>query len=329
MIRSQPGGIGFDLTDAIRDIVAAKLGPRPAVVAVESRPSPSRSSAALDEVEVTRADGSVIRLVCKDAGHDAYPGSASVKPRFVVDPVREIETYRVALDPYGVGPTWFGAIVEPRSARYVLVLELVQGSLLFQIGGLESWLHAAGWAARFHDQLAPAARAIAPSAHLLRYEERYYRTWSDRARAFARGSARHDQIDAVVDAHDAAIPRLLSLPATVIHGEFFAANILIRDDASQSVCPIDWEMAAIAPGLIDLAALAAGGWSESERSAIIDAYRGASNTYGRCADPAFADALDACRLHLAVRWLGWSPSWVPPAHHAHDWLAEAQRVVKN
>jgi hypothetical protein len=41
------------------------------------------------------------------------------------------------------------------------------------------------------------------------------------------------------------------------------------------------------------------------------------------APEAFLVALDHCRLHLAVQWLGWSPGWSPPPEHAQDWLGEA------
>ena len=34
-------------------------------------------------------------------------------------------------------------------------------------------------------------------------------------------------------------------------------------------------------------------------------------------------ALDYCRLHLAMQWLGWAAEWSPPPEHSHDWLAEA------
>ena len=34
-------------------------------------------------------------------------------------------------------------------------------------------------------------------------------------------------------------------------------------------------------------------------------------------------ALDDCRLHLAIRWLGWAADWSPPPENAHDWLKEA------
>ena len=39
--------------------------------------------------------------------------------------------------------------------------------------------------------------------------------------------------------------------------------------------------------------------------------------------------LDCCRLHLAVRMLGWSDDWKPPAEHAHDTgLPQAKRISR-
>ena len=75
-------------------------------------------------------------------------------------------------------------------------------------------------------------------------------------------------------------------------------------------------MAGIGPGLLDLVALVAGGWSPLDRAAIEAGYL----VGGLPVDPA---DLDACRLQVAMTWLGWSRSWQPPPQHAHDWLADA------
>jgi hypothetical protein len=40
------------------------------------------------------------------------------------------------------------------------------------------------------------------------------------------------------------------------------------------------------------------------------------------------DDLAWCRLHVAVQWLGWSETWSPPKHHAHDWLAELGQLAE-
>ena len=124
----------------------------------------------------------------------------------------------------------------------------------------------------------------------------------ERAEAFA------GPLGIVASRHEEVVERLLALPRTVIHGELYPSNVLV---AGSRVCPIDWELAAAGPGLVDLAALATG-WTGADQGAIIAAYGDVD-----------ANDLDSCRLHLAVRWLGWSRTWNAPKAHARDWLAEA------
>jgi hypothetical protein len=78
-------------------------------------------------------------------------------------------------------------------------------------------------------------------------------------------------------------------------------------------------MASAGAGLLDLAALVAGAWSDADRSAIAGSYLRAFPALGSV-------DLDVCRLHVAVQWLGWSPGWVAPPAHAHPWLHEAQEL---
>jgi aminoglycoside phosphotransferase (APT) family kinase protein len=141
------------------------------------------------------------------------------------------------------------------------------------------------------------------STHLLRYDRGFYLRWLERAREFTGG-----RLERVARRYDSVIDRLIELPPTFIHGEFYASNVLVD---GQRIAPVDWEVAAIGPGLVDLAALTMG-WGENERTAI-------ESAYGEVPP----DALHACRLHIAVQWLGWARDWTPPPDHARNWLADA------
>jgi len=126
--------------------------------------------------------------------------------------------------------------------------------------------------------------------------------------------------------YDRVVERLEKLPVTFIHGEFYASNVLVHEtEGKPRVCPVDWEMAAVGPGLVDLAALTAGGWNAEEKKALALAYHAAlvPRDGWPPAPEEFLRALDHCRLHLAVQWLGWASGWSPPPEHTQDWLGEA------
>jgi hypothetical protein len=88
-------------------------------------------------------------------------------------------------------------------------------------------------------------------------------------------------------------------------------------------------MAAVGPGLIDLAALTVGKWTQAEKVALATAYHETLRPADGWPPPldAFLTELDFCHLHLAVQWLGWSLDWSPPREHARDWVAEARHLT--
>jgi thiamine kinase-like enzyme len=126
---------------------------------------------------------------------------------------------------------------------------------------------------------------------------------------------------------------LLAQPRTVLHGEFYASNVLVASDpgptplgqnSAARVAPVDWELAATGTGLSDLAALVSG-WPEEDRAAIAAAYAAEPGV------PAFSRRdLDLARLQVAIQWLGWAPpQWEPPEGQRHDWLGEAVALVED
>ena len=85
------------------------------------------------------------------------------------------------------------------------------------------------------------------------------------------------------------------------------------------MCSVDWELAGVGPGVLDLAALILG-LPEPDADTLVDTYR---RTLKRPPDAReFSRDLDYAKLHLAMQWLGWSPDWTPPPEHRRDWRAE-------
>jgi aminoglycoside phosphotransferase (APT) family kinase protein len=163
---------------------------------------------------------------------------------------------------------------------------------------------------------------------LLRYTDRFYGVWLERARRFvARGVAltpsQSRRFERLAAGYPRVVQALVALPVTLIHGDLYPSNILVSKDAPPDVRVVDWEMAAIGPGLVDLAALTSGTWTDDERVEMASAYRAAARGPSAGHLEEFLLQLNVCRLHLAVQWLGWSSEWSPPPEHDHDWLDEA------
>ena len=322
------------VTDELRTRLAAALtgheGKPVEVAELDRRPCEYRTSFALEELDVTLADGRRLSLMFKDLSRACLDDDALlVKPEFLHDPVREVEVYRDILDGAGLGtPAYFGASVDPAAGRHWLFIENVAGPVLWQVGEFEVWEEAARWLARLHDTLAPAAQIPPPS--LLRYGPDLYRTWITRALDFAErddtpwSDEKRAAVRDLAARYEPVVERLARLEPTIVHGEFFPSNVLVqRSGGSIRIAPIDWEIAAVAPGLLDLAALTIGKWTQAERDGLVRAYRDAA----AAVPDDFDTALDYCRLHLAVQALGFEPAWEPPAEHRHDWLADALRIA--
>jgi len=309
------------------------------VVDLRRRPSAYYSSFLMEDLDVTLEDGTTHAMVFKDLSPRArLAASRRVKPSFLHQPLREIQVYAHVLEHNGLGaPRFYGASVDPQAGRYLLFLERVASRPLWQVGEFEAWRQAARRAAATHAAMADRIESSAAAPWLLRYDAAFYRMWLDRARAAldarSAGGPRA-AFDRLAERYDRVVERLVALPRTFIHGEFYPSNVLIEGGGAGAdalrVRPVDWEMAAVGPGLMDLADLSSGKWTAYQKDDLARAYREALPPHawpGGAAD--FDEALACCRLHRAVQWLGWAADgsdWSPPPEHANDWLAEAVRL---
>lgn len=287
----------------LADVLASALG-RPVLIRARRRWE-YQSSVPIERLSVAGCPP----LLFKDLS--ARVGSA---PRFVVDPRREIEAYMRHLGGLDA-PACVAAVGS--ADRAWLFLEQVDGVPLWQAAGERPWLATARWLARLHTRPAPA-----PAGRLLVRDRSHLMRWVERALAFAPPGS----LGGVREAALAAVDRLVELPTTLIHGELYAANVMVQTGPGEPrVRPLDWEMAGIGPGLLDLAALVSGDHPPPLRRAIVGAY--AEQAGVSVGDSEFAVGLAAARLLVALQWIGWVRGWAPPPEHAHDWAADARRLA--
>jgi hypothetical protein len=325
-----------DLQAALESELSSYFGTKQRIQKLRRRLSAYSSSCRIENLNVQLDRGRPLGLVFKDLNPAALtPGAREIRPQFLYDPRREIETYRNILSPGRLGtPICYGAIATTLSERDWLFLERVQGPLLWQLGRIAHWEEAARWLARFHAEFQghSSLSRLASQTSLLHYDEAYLRVWLTRAELLL--GRRHagevtetwQRFCRLVDRYDRLIRHIRDLPATVIHGEFYPSNIIMREgEQARQVCPVDWEVAAVGPGLMDLGALTAGDWSESQKKTLVAAYHQAlpPSKGWPPSLPEMLEAVDWCQLHLCVQWLGWAPDWLPPGGQARNWLWEA------
>jgi hypothetical protein len=282
------------------------------------RPHGYRTSFGLETLALTLADGRQVTLVFKDLSRSSLDANARLaKPASLHDPLREIEAYRDTLPSHDLGTAaYYGSVVDRPRDRFWLFIEQVPGVVLWQIGERATWRAVARWLALLHKSVRPGGHA------LLLYDAELYRDSFERARSATGARA----LDALAGLHDRALDAFAGLPAAFLHGDFYPSNVLVhKGPDSLRICPIDWEAAGIGPGLLDLAALVSG-WGEREVVEFARAYRDALEE--PCPEQELFHALDYCRLHVAVRWLGSAPGWSPPTEHAKDWLANALQLAE-
>jgi len=231
---------------------------------------------------------------------------------------REAAVYRRVLPHTGQSvPVFYGAYTEPKSGATWLIIEHLEGSSrLNHSFHPDAMSLGAQWIGRFHADA--AARCAIPSMGFLpRYDAEYYRGWARRTLEEANGlRPTYPWLATMCERFEDLIDVLLTQPQTIIHGEYYPKNVLVRQG---TVYPVDWESAAVAAGEIDLASMT-DRWPADVVREAEGAYVGARWPDG---PPAlFRRKLDAARLYVQFRWLG-----DPATQQVQAWRFEELRSV--
>ncbi|HMB93642.1 MAG TPA: aminoglycoside phosphotransferase family protein [Rhodothermales bacterium] len=331
-----PAHVGtHDLQAALEHVLSRHFGAKRFVKELERRASAYSSSYAIEELDVTLDDGSRLEMIFKNLSPSAMtPNAKWVKPAFVCDARREIDVYHTLLSSVSLDvATYYGASFSRKQKRYWLFLERVAGIPLWQNGDISIWKKTARWLAHMHIRLQQVCTKGPSSRRWLHYDEAFYRQWMRRAvhHIYRRKPDSWQSFKRVINRYGRVVQRLTVLPQGFIHGEFYPSNVLVQQhEDGVRICPVDWEMAAIAPPLMDLSALISGSWTRDEQVAIATAYQQVIVTEQgmALALDELMTGIDACQLFQAVQWLGWSLRWDPPPGHATNWLQQATTAAE-
>jgi hypothetical protein len=292
----------------------------------------SSSSFRTERLRVTLDRHKPLRVFFKDLNPDHQLEKARTVRELSLEPsLRELRMYRSVLSPERFGTLeLYAARWEPRRGLHWLFLEDGGRTVLHNTLALPRWTAAARWAARFHAATRdlPAEQA----AFLPRYDRAHYERCAERVRRLlpTLAPAERDLVTQGLDAFTARIEWLSTLPPSVIHGQLFGKNILLRQRrGTLEVVVIDWETAALGPGTFDLVSLTSGKWTNEQRRAMWSAYEEAYGVATRrpVDRAAFSDELKAVALYQSLEWLAWWGQHRALSRHFANFLKELAKAL--
>jgi aminoglycoside phosphotransferase (APT) family kinase protein len=229
-------------------------------------------------------------------------------------------------------PRFYGWRFNERTGRRDLYLEHVDDwNLKYQ--DLSHWYRSAERLADLHASFAGRADELADRDFLLRFDAAYFEEWAGRA-VEAVGHRIPELAEAMgvlVARFDRAIEVLAGQPSTLVHNDLAPKNVLAdRSCDPARICIVDWEMAGIGCGLMDLVHLKYGFAYESNPGRrLCDAY--CSRLAGTGLLPGGARELRrlfaACEVQKAVNRLAYRKQWNIPVETVAAWIDEGARFA--
>ena len=315
-----------DLALAVGDMLSRAQEQTVRVRRLRRQPSEFATLFPAEILWVSLDDGTELRLFLKHLGPE-QPGQPDKERRD-----REVRVYETLLLEEDLPvPKYYGSRPNAATGRLELYLEYIDDwTLKYHV--LEHWATAAQRLAFLHFHFAARAEALRACDFLLRLDGAYFAAWAQRAfTALADQSADlAAQLKVVLTGYGAVCELLAAQPVTLVHNDLAPKNVLAhRSHTPARICLIDWEMAGVGCGLLDLVHLKYG-FDPERGQELLTAYR--SGLHGTNLlpnnDREFARLLAACELHKTLYRIAHSPAWNLPLTTLAQWVADAQQCLQ-
>lgn len=197
--------------------------------------------------------------------------------------------------------------------------------------GCSCWVQAARWSGRFHARTRNLPAAV--TSFLPARDYKHYQHCAESVRSILPDLQPRDRrlIAPALNHYARRLEWFAALPRTVIHGQYFAKNIMLRlRNHDQPLAVIDRETAALGPGMYDLISISSGGWTEDERRvmwrAYFDEYHAETGIAREWED--FCEQAREMELYQALEWLAWWRNR-SVSHNFGRWVKELARVLRD
>jgi hypothetical protein len=256
-------------------------------------PNPEATNFSSEIVTCGLAAGQELRLFCKYGAsrlqtHCGQLGGLAY----------EAAVYRHVVQPTGTSELrFFGSYDDDIEGHTWIILDQLDDAVsLDRAPETVSLVPGVTWMGHFHSA---SQGQVAGADFLNVYDAEYYLRWARRTRELAAPlRTTYPWLPRVCERYEQAVDWILSKEKVLIHGDCYPDNMLYRKGV---VYPIDWELAALALGEIDLVSLTAN-WPVDIVTRCEDAYSRARWPAGEPAD--YPQTLELARMYLHFRWLG-------------------------
>ena len=229
------------------------------------------SSFQAEHLRVSLDTGECVPVFFKDLHPDHQIETArKVRPGDLGPSYHELRVYQQVLSRVDLGtPQLYAVRWEPDLGIYWIFLEDIGTSRLRDSRNYARWVPAARWAARLH----AAAHNLPQSqvSFLPEWDLAHYHHCAKRVREIVPELNGRDRtlVSRALEHYVSRIDWFAALPRTVIHGQFFGKNIMLRAQrGDRMLAVIDWETAALGPGGFDLVSVSSGRWTARQRQAM-------------------------------------------------------------
>jgi len=318
-----------DADGELTTLLARALDLNAGIDSIARQQSPFVTLFPAEVLTLTLRDGRQVRVFLKHLGPEQQPDQPDKQRRD-----REVRVYERLLrgDDHLPVVRYVGSRHDAHTGRHELYLEYVDDWSL-QYHELEHWFTAAARLAELHAHFAERASDLRASEFLLELDHGYFAAWAGRAEvALAKQSDELAGRIATLRANYAPVCDLLaSQPVTLVHNDLACKNVIAdRATTPARICIIDWELAGIGCGLLDLVHLKYGldPANEAKMLATYCARLRASSRLLPDDERQLARLVAACELHKTLYRLAHSPAWNSPPATLAQWMADSETFLR-
>jgi thiamine kinase-like enzyme len=245
----------------------------------------------VEVVTIQLKDGRTLDLFCKylgsgGANNFGHRGGVSYEARVYEEVIAKIPLAHTR---------YFGTCIFGENVGLAIILEFLGKTLRFGYSTDPNALSkAAAWIGAFHR----LTESSIPS-FLTVYTRDYYDHWRDQFADLSKPFfSEFPDLEKLIRVYDRYVGLLLDSPVTIVHGEYYTRNVLIKEGI---IYPVDWESAALAAGEIDFASLTEQ-WPQEYIDPARKAYVNARWPGGDFSLDDFEMRFLVAQIYLYMRW---------------------------